>query len=185
MLIRPHVPEDAEAAFELLHEREPILRWLVWDGPRELDELRMYYSRWVVAGEGGNDYHFAVVERDTERLVGSIGVRFTGHPGTGDVGYWLGEPYWGRGYATEAVRLVDHVAFEHLGAQVLCAWVFVGNDASRTVLERNGYSLVRTIHGRVRKGTVAQDEWYLTLLESEWRGGRGTWRPHSLELAPR
>jgi ribosomal-protein-alanine N-acetyltransferase len=173
VVLRPHVESDAEPAFELVHAREPILRWLIWKGPEKMAELRSTYARWLVAGEEASDYHFAIVERESEQLIGSIGVRFAGHPRTGDVGYWLGEPFWGRGYVTEAVELVSHVAFEHLGAEVLCAWVFVGNEASRIVLERNGYSLVRTVRGRVRQGADAQDEWYYTLLRSEWERSRG------------
>jgi len=79
----------------------------------------------------------------------------------------MGEPFWGRGYTTEAVRLIGRLAFEHLGAKALCAWVFVGNEGSRRVLERNGFAFVRTVHGRVRSARV-QDEWYYTLLRSEW-----------------
>jgi len=172
VLLRPHVASDAEEAFELLHAREPILRWLIWEGPEEVAELRSTYARWLVSGDEASDYQFAIVERESQQLIGSIALRFSGHPRTGDVGYWLGEPFWGRGYVTEAVELVAHVAFEHLGAEALCAWVFVGNEASRIVLERNGYSLVRTVEGRVRQGASQVREWYYTLLRSEWERSR-------------
>jgi len=56
-----------------------------------------------------------------------------------ELGYWLGVPYWGRGYATEAVRaLIDH-AFAELGHDALQAGARVTNPASRRVLEKCGF----------------------------------------------
>jgi RimJ/RimL family protein N-acetyltransferase len=56
-----------------------------------------------------------------------------------EIGYWLGAPYWGRGYATEALRAtIDH-AFGALGHDVLQAGARVTNPASRRVLEKCGF----------------------------------------------
>jgi RimJ/RimL family protein N-acetyltransferase len=59
--------------------------------------------------------------------------------GEAEIGYWLGVPFWGRGYATEAVRaLIDH-AFSELGHDVLVSGARVSNPASRRVLEKCGF----------------------------------------------
>jgi RimJ/RimL family protein N-acetyltransferase len=59
--------------------------------------------------------------------------------GVPEIGYWLGVPFWGNGYATEAARaLIDH-AFGSLGHQVLTARARVSNPASRRVLEKCGF----------------------------------------------
>jgi RimJ/RimL family protein N-acetyltransferase len=56
-----------------------------------------------------------------------------------EIGYWLGVPYWGHGYATEAVRaLIDH-AFGDLGRETLQAGARVSNPASRRLLEKCGF----------------------------------------------
>jgi RimJ/RimL family protein N-acetyltransferase len=56
-----------------------------------------------------------------------------------EIGYWLGVPYWGRGYATEAVRAtIDHT-FGALGREALGAGARVTNPASRRVLEKCGF----------------------------------------------
>jgi RimJ/RimL family protein N-acetyltransferase len=56
-----------------------------------------------------------------------------------EIGYWLGAPYWGQGYATEAVRAaIDH-AFGALGHLALQAGARVTNPASRRVLEKCGF----------------------------------------------
>jgi ribosomal-protein-alanine N-acetyltransferase len=57
-----------------------------------------------------------------------------------DLGYWIGEEYWGRGIATECVGLMINYAFDSsdLGLREVIAYVFPENKASIRVLEKNG-----------------------------------------------
>src|SRR5262245_17310931 len=85
---------------------------------------------------------FAVTLADGT-LIGACGLELRGRPDaagtTPELGIWLGIPYWGRGYATEAVRaLIDH-AFEDLELEALQAGARVTNPASRRVLEKCGF----------------------------------------------
>ncbi len=57
----------------------------------------------------------------------------------GELGYWLGVPFWGRGLATEAARAVIDYAFAELGHEVLSSGARVSNPASRRVLEKCGF----------------------------------------------
>lgn len=67
-----------------------------------------------------------------------------------EIGYWLGVPYWGRGYATEAVRaLIDH-AFGELQHETLQAGARVSNPASRRVLEKCGFQWTGVCLCRIR-----------------------------------
>jgi RimJ/RimL family protein N-acetyltransferase len=67
-----------------------------------------------------------------------------------EIGYWLGVPYWGRGYATEAVRaLIDH-AFDDLQCEALVAGARVSNPASRRVLEKCGFQWTGVQLTRIR-----------------------------------
>jgi RimJ/RimL family protein N-acetyltransferase len=56
-----------------------------------------------------------------------------------ELGYWLGVPYWGKGYATEALHAVIDYAFTDLGHEALSAGARVTNPASRRVLEKCGF----------------------------------------------
>ena len=67
-----------------------------------------------------------------------------------EVGYWLGVPYWGRGFATEAVRaLIDH-AFGDLEHETLISGARVNNPASRRVLEKCGFQWTSVRLSRIR-----------------------------------
>jgi RimJ/RimL family protein N-acetyltransferase len=56
-----------------------------------------------------------------------------------EVGYWLGAPYWGQGYCTEALHAVIDYAFTDLDHEALHAGARVTNPASRRVLEKCGF----------------------------------------------
>ena len=85
-------------------------------------------------------------------LVGGIGIE----PGvdvfrrSAEIGYWLGEPFWGRGLATEALRGATDYAFTTFDICRLEAGVFEWNPASARVLEKAGY----TLEGRARLAVV-------------------------------
>ena len=67
-----------------------------------------------------------------------------------EIGYWVGEPYWGRGIATLAVRSFVEYAFERFGLLRVSASVFADNPRSVRVLEKSGF----VYEGRLRKSVV-------------------------------
>ncbi|OUP09171.1 GNAT family N-acetyltransferase [Collinsella sp. An2] len=77
------------------------------------------------------------------RLVGCIGLTAVRHVDADDVlemelGYWLGVPFWGKGYMTEAARELVRFGFDDLGLSTIWACYFDGNERSKHVMERLG-----------------------------------------------
>lgn len=74
--------------------------------------------------------------------IGAIGLEFFSdvHRKTAEIGYWLGESMWGRGFATAAVKAVTEYAFATFDLWRLQATVFEWNPASARVLEKAGYT---------------------------------------------
>ena len=94
--------------------------------------------------------NFAIAVGD--EAVGGIG--FTVQPDvarrSAEIGYWLGESFWGRGITTEALMAVTDYAFSHYDVCRLYAHVFDWNGASARVLEKAGY----VFEGRMRKAVI-------------------------------
>ena len=85
---------------------------------------------------------------------------------TATVGYWLGEPFWGRGFATQALRAISAYAFSTFDLHRLEATVFEWNQASARVLEKAGYSLEgRLRHRIIKDGRIADTLLYARLRE--------------------
>jgi RimJ/RimL family protein N-acetyltransferase len=74
-----------------------------------------------------------------------------------EIGYWLGERYWGRGIATAAARGITERAFEETDLCRLYAWVFAWNPASMRVLEKAGYHREGTLVRSAIKDGVLTD----------------------------
>ncbi|MDQ2963425.1 MAG: GNAT family N-acetyltransferase [Pseudomonadota bacterium] len=102
---------------------------------------------WIVAQAReqmtGREYTFAVTSSDDGTLVGAIGLRPVATERE-NLGFWIGRPYWGRGYATAAVRAVIALAFGLLDIDVLTAAYLARNPASGRVMEKCGMSLLGT-----------------------------------------
>jgi RimJ/RimL family protein N-acetyltransferase len=93
---------------------------------------------------------FAIAVGD--EVVGGIG--FTLQPDVGhrsaEIGYWLGEDFWGRGIGTDAVKAATEYAFASFDICRIFAHVFEWNGSSVRVLEKSGY----TFEGRLRKSVT-------------------------------
>jgi RimJ/RimL family protein N-acetyltransferase len=96
-----------------------------------------------IAGLGdAADLTFAIERRADRKPVGMIGLELAGREA--EVGYWIGKPYWGQGYASEALEaLADH-GFRKLGLERLTAAAMPENPASIRVQEKNGFVFAGT-----------------------------------------
>jgi RimJ/RimL family protein N-acetyltransferase len=95
-------------------------------------------EEWVEKRTGGTDQAFAVADLGTDVLVGAIGIHPEPNGLATEIGFWIGVPFWGRGYCTEAAREILRHCFEDLGFQRVYAGHFAGNDASGRVQQKIG-----------------------------------------------
>ena len=134
--LRPWSDADAPALFELA--RDPRIGMLCgWKPYEHIDDAHEALSTFLAAPDS-----YAVTLASTGELVGSIALRIdadTTDDTVADIGYWIGAPYWGNGYATEAGRAIIDRAQE-LGVKTIILKYFDGNDASRRVSEKLGFA---------------------------------------------
>lgn len=93
--------------------------------------------------------------------IGGIGLEFETdvHRFTAELGYWLAEPYWGRGIMSEAVRRFTAWAFENLEVCRISAAVFADNAASVRVLEKAGFQREGCLRASAFKDGRILDQW--------------------------
>ena len=82
--------------------------------------------------------NFAITLRIDKNLIGGIALRLDQGNERGELGYWIGKPYWNCGYATEAAKAVVAYGFEVLKLNRIYAYHFTRNPASGRVLEKVG-----------------------------------------------
>ena len=112
-------------------------------------------------------------------LIGSIGVypKDDVYRRSAELGYWVADPFWGRGIATSAVEAVCKIAFTTTSLNRIFACVFEDNVPSCRVLENCGFTLEGVHRKAVFKGGVFADEKVYALLVEEWTTRRSTASP--------
>lgn len=83
-------------------------------------------------------YEWAIVHTQTNQLMGAIGLGYHPTHNHGELGYWMGEPFWNQGYASEAAQAIIKWAFEVKNYHRVFARHFLFNPASRKVMEKAG-----------------------------------------------
>jgi len=169
-LIREWQESDAE---ELAAQANDRRVWLglrdAFPNPYAIEDARSFIAK---ANEKSPCTYFAI-EVDG-RVAGGVGYteRTDVERIGAEVGYWLGHEFWGRGIATEALRLMTDRAFRtNPVLRRLFALPFASNPASARVLEKAGYCLEGTLRQSVIKNGHVLDQWMYAILRHEVPAG--------------
>ena len=88
--------------------------------------------------QNGTGVVFAITDKHRHTLMGAIGLVIVRPHARAELGYWIGEPYWGNGYCTEAALEMLSFGFETLKLHRITASHFVSNPASGRVMQKIG-----------------------------------------------
>jgi RimJ/RimL family protein N-acetyltransferase len=155
LVLRPLVLADAPRVQELAGAREVALNTLLIPHPYPDGAAETWISK------PSPELRFAI---DDGELVGVIGLRVSHDDDRAEIGYWIGVPYWGRGYASEAAAAVVRYGFEELGLNKIYAGYFSRNPASGAVLRKIGMRYEGTLRQHHKKwGEYVDVEFYAIL----------------------
>ena len=123
---------------------------------------------WISAAINQNpELNFAIANSD--ELIGGIGLllqpdvyRFSA-----EIGYWLAEPFWGKGIASLTLLALSKYAFELYDLNRIFAGVFQGNGASMRVLEKSGFKLEGRLRNAVYKENRFKDQLMYSILRED------------------
>lgn len=144
LVLRPWKESDAESLYEYAKNPEvgPIAGWPV--------HTSVENSREIIQEVLSARETYAVCLKEDGIAVGSIGLMIGDAsnlklPNTeGEIGYWIGVPFWGRGFIPEAVNELLHHGFEDLGLKKIWCGYFEGNVKSKKVQEKCGFTYHHT-----------------------------------------
>jgi [ribosomal protein S5]-alanine N-acetyltransferase len=161
LILRPLTLGDAEPTARMMSAA--IARWTgAWTGAETADEVGERIAHNLEAEQSGRRFMRAVCVAQTGELIGWIGVlRLDDDPKGGSLGYWLGEAWYGRGYAKEAARAMVDASWAALDIDVLEAAAQVANVASHRILLGLGMRhMGRREEFAVARGAADLCEWY-------------------------
>jgi RimJ/RimL family protein N-acetyltransferase len=134
LILRAPCLADAKAIAQLAGNRKVAAMTAHIPHPYTLEDA----VQWIASLPAETKHwKFGLIRKEDEKLIGACG--FTDEDVGMTVGYWIGEPHWGEGYATEAVRaVIDHI-FSATPLDEIAAACLIKNHASRRVLEKCGF----------------------------------------------
>jgi RimJ/RimL family protein N-acetyltransferase len=163
--------EDAAGLAEAANNRNIWLKLRdVFPHPYTIENAEAYLGRTV-----GREPETSFCIEIDGRVGGGIGLDFAAdvHRHTVEIGYWIAEPFWGRGTMSHAVRAIVGYGFEALPIERVEAYVFANNPASARVLEKCGFSFKGRMRRNVFKDGQFVDALIYSILRDEAARSRG------------
>ena len=171
VVLRRHVPENL-GAFRRWYSDPEIARLARYqEAPMRSEEIERFFAARVV---GADALAMAIHERASDRLVGTCAFsQLDGDNGSALYHITIGEKdAWGRGYGSEATRLMLGHAFGALGLHRIALFVFEFNERAIRTYRRCGF----VVEGRARESIFRDGRWWdelaMSVLESDWRRSR-------------
>lgn len=139
LVLRKWTEADAASLYEYAKDSDvgPIAGWPPHKSIDEsLDAIRNVFN--------GKEC-YAICEKGTDKAIGAIDLMQNSHADKTpcddecELGYWLGKPFWGRGYMPEAAREIIRHGFEDIGMNKIWCGYYEGNKKSRRVQEKVGF----------------------------------------------
>jgi RimJ/RimL family protein N-acetyltransferase len=136
--------------------------------PRSPRDTRVRVARFAAQWRkrGLKTLTFSITRREDGAWAGLVDLRWP-HAGVGELGYCLHPRFWGRGYATEAVRRVVDLAFAEFGAHRVQATCWVKNSRSIGVLQNAGLRREGLLRGYLKRGRIVRDEFMFGLARKD------------------
>lgn len=140
LILRKWTEADAENLFEYAKDPEvgPIAGWPAHKNVEE--------SKDVIKHVFNEPECYAICEKENNIAIGAVELKLKGNTGMTEqedeceLGYWLGKPFWGRGYMPEAAEELLRHGFEDLGMKAAWCGYYEGNQKSKRVQEKLGFT---------------------------------------------
>jgi ribosomal-protein-alanine N-acetyltransferase len=167
--LRPFSLSDASTVQALAGAREIAATTLNVPHPYEDGMAETWIQTHAQGYEADEQATFALTLKQTAELVGAIGLVISRAHARAELGYWVGLPFWNRGYATEAARAVLRFGFEALELNRIYAQHLVRNPASGRVMQKVGMRHEARLRHHIQKWGRFEDIDLYGILVEEWR----------------
>ncbi|WP_368659612.1 GNAT family N-acetyltransferase (plasmid) [Metabacillus halosaccharovorans] len=154
LTLQPFKKEDAPRIKELANNKE-LASILGLPHPYELENAKDWIAIQPEQIKKGIEYPLTIIYKDLNEIIGTITIRNDKSNNKGELGYWIGQEYWGKGFATEAVNKIIEFGFNELNLNKIWASALSSNKASTVVLQKAGLQK----EGTLRQNRLLHEEY--------------------------
>ncbi len=158
LILREFKLKDAEGMFRNWATDSKTTLYLTWDVHSDVEETKGLIKSWIESYKDGA-YNWIVEEKKTGEVIGNIAVMHVDSVTKSyELGYCYGSKYWGKGYATEALKEVIDFLFTKEDVKEITAFHVGENTASGKVMQKAGMHLDKVIpNAKFNKNTNSMD----------------------------
>lgn len=164
LLLRLFQKSDAGAVTKLCNNYNIYKNTLYLPYPYQLKDALSWIEQHHNNFDANKLYEFAVTDKESGELYGAIALSNNQKSNNGEMAYWIGEEYWGNGYATEAGLAIVQFAFEEKKYHKVFARHFNSNPASGRVLQKLGMKKEGILIEHVKKENQYEDLVYYGIV---------------------
>jgi [ribosomal protein S5]-alanine N-acetyltransferase len=148
LMLRKFILDDADSMFNNWASDNEVAKYMRWDAHKTVNETKDVLSNRIERYKNLNTYHWAIVLKDTNMLIGNIVLMISNENDMcGEVAYCISRQYWGKGILTEALITVLHFGLKEVNFNRIEAYHAVANPGSGNVMKKAGMKY----EGRMRQ----------------------------------
>jgi len=154
LILRPFSKQDTNNVF-LGWESDPdVAKYMFWCSHNDINKTKEWISFEMEQIQSDKWFRWAVIVKDTNKLIGTVIIYFEEEYNLYEVGYNLGKEHWGHGYTTEAMKAVVEYAQNTLGVKELVGRYAKENPASGRILKKLGFVYCKNIPYMANEGNT-------------------------------
>lgn len=165
--LRMFEKKDAETVQRLCNNYNIYKNTLFIPYPYTIEHALTWMQNHREHFDADKGYEFAITDKATGEIFGAIGLTHDHRYHNGELGYWIGEAFWGKGYATEAAKALVQFAFLEKNFHKVYARHFGSNPSSGRVIEKTGMTREGHLRDHVMKDDRYEDLYYYGILQKE------------------
>ncbi|MFC0017687.1 GNAT family N-acetyltransferase [Roseibacillus persicicus] len=172
LLLRPFQRNDAAEVRRLVGDIRVARNLSLVPHPYPEGLAETWIEGQRAAYEAGTHLTFAITLKGTGAVMGAISLHPKEDLLRAEVGYWVGVPFWGKGYTTEALEEMLRFGFDDFALQRIFATHFVNNPASGRVMEKVGMTLEGVMKLGISRFGVLSDSMQRAIIKPDWERRR-------------
>lgn len=172
LTLRPLADHDVDALVLLAGQPSIARTTASIPHPYHESDARTFIASVQQTWTDGAGVVFAITLAEQNALIGAVGLSCTPQHQRAELGYWVGEPYWNRGYVTEAARAVVTFGFKHFRLRRVTCHHMASNPASGAIMRKLGMQPEGILREHFVRGEQIEDLHCYGLLRHEWEAQR-------------
>ncbi|WP_249872784.1 GNAT family N-acetyltransferase [Oceanobacillus saliphilus] len=168
LVLRTYNLNDAPRA-QKLGDDKAIAETTFIPYPYTLEKVEDWIRNHSSLIENGDAYPLAVILKSEKQLIGTITIRVDKNHNKGELAYWIGKDYWGKGYATEASKKMLEFGFRELNLNRIWAPVMTKNKASGKVMQKVGLRYEGTLKQDILRWDKYEDVDVYGILKKDYK----------------